>query len=532
MIPGNDSDERNTRAESLDVEVAGHGIGGPDSSFRALFESAPDAIFVEDLSGRVLDVNPAGCLLHGMTKSELIGLSVEDLVPPENREKALEHFNRLVSGELQRVEGFSYTKDGESVPVSVRVRRFEYRGEPAMLFHVTDLTEQRSLERQLLQSQKMEAIGHMAGGVAHDFNNLLTAILGFTELCMSSLGEEHELHADLVEVQKAGKQGARLTRQLLAYSRQQVLTPRVLDLNEVVEKVEKLLRRTIGEDIRMTTRLSAELHKVKVDESQLVQVILNLVLNSRDAMPVGGDIVIETLNLSLQRDSPRRGFVVPAGEYVSLALVDTGQGMSTDVCDRAFDPFFTTKETGKGTGLGLSTVYGIVKQSGGFIWLDSIVGRGTTVQVLLPSAGRTSQKAQPQPTTVPVQADDQTILLTEDNPVIRRLAQRVLEESGYRVLAAGSAEDALRFSAERREKIHLLVTDLVLTGEDGLSLARKVIECRPGTRVLLMSGHSREARFNPAALLDGIPFLQKPFTPDGLRAAVADALQESAVRIP
>lgn len=499
-----------------------------ESSFRALFESAPDAILVKDLGGRVLDANPAACSLHRMNKEELIGLQVEDLVPPEIRGEALELFGRLVNGEVRHFESFAYTKEGESVPVSVRVRRTDYRDGQAVLFHVTDLSEQRSLERQLLQSQKMEAVGHMAGGVAHDFNNLLTAILGFTELCMASLGEDHELHADLLEVQKAGEQGARLTGQLLAYSRQQVLTPRVLDLNEVVVKVEKLLRRTIGEDVRLAARLGDDLDKVRVDESQLVQVILNLAVNSRDAMPNGGELVIQTRDLVLDRYSPRRDFVIPPGEYVSLVVTDTGCGMSAEVCDRAFDPFFTTKESGKGTGLGLSTVFGIIKQSGGYIWLESVVGQGTTVHVLLPSAGETSEMESPPPVSASVEASDQTILLTEDNPVIRGLTRRVLEETGYRVIATESAEEALRFCAASDETIDLLVTDLVLTGEDGLSLTRKVIEARPGTRVLLMSGHSREARFNPDALLDGVPFLQKPFTPDDLRTAVSEALSETA----
>ena len=519
--------KRTSRAGSGAGKGDAHQLRLPESCFRVLFESAPDAIFVKDLNGRVLDANPAACSLHRMSKEELVGLPVEALVPAEIREKALEMFSRLVSGEVRHFEGFARAKDGESVPVSIRVRRTDYQGQQALLFHVTDLSEQRSLERQLLQSQKMEAIGHMAGGVAHDFNNLLTAILGFTELCMESLGDDHELHADLLEVQKAGQQGARLTGQLLAYSRQQVLTPRVLDLNEVVVKVEKLLRRTIGADVKLTTRMGAELDKVKVDESQLVQVILNLAVNSRDAMPTGGELVIKTRALTLGRHSPRRGFVIPPGDYVSLAFADTGCGMSAEVCDRAFDPFFTTKESGKGTGLGLSTVFGIVKQSGGYIWLESDVGHGTTVHVLLPSAGQTSEKEPPQPVSVPVEADGQTILLTEDNPVIRGLTQRVLEETGYRVIATESAEEALGFCATSDENVDLLVTDLVLTGEDGLSLARKVIEARPDARVLLMSGHSREARFNPDALLDGVPFLQKPFTPDGLRVAVFEALRET-----
>ncbi|MFQ5527651.1 MAG: ATP-binding protein [Thermoanaerobaculia bacterium] len=510
------------------LELLGDERAAGEASFRALFESAPDAIFVEDLEGTVLDVNPAGCRLHRMAREKLIGLNVEDLVPPAERAASIEKFKALVAGKIHQVEGFSYTADGEAIPVSVRASHLRYRGKHALLFHVSDLTEQRVLQEQLRQSQKMEAIGRLAGGIAHDFNNLLTAILGYSDLCASVLGADHEVYKDMIEVQNAGEQAAKLTRQLLAYSRQQVLAPRVLDLNEVVENMERLCVRTIGEDVKLVTRLSPALKKVRVDEGQLEQVILNLNLNSRDAMPEGGEISIATENVFLEDESLREHVAVSPGHYVSLTVSDSGCGMSPEVKSRAFDPFFTTKEPDKGTGLGLSTVYGIIKQSGGYIWVESEIDRGTHVEILLPATEERIQQAPVLPPVEELCAGDKTILLTEDNRIVRELSKKILEEKGYRVWAVETAEEALSICNDNQEQIDLLVTDLVLTGLDGLSMTRQILESRPGTRALLMSGHSKEARFNPDALIEGTSFLQKPFTPAGLERAVAGALQEPA----
>ncbi len=499
-----------------------------DESFRALFESAPDAIFVENMSGEVLDVNPAACRLHGMGREELIGLNVTALVPPDARAEAAASFEAAAAGQIVRVEAHSLTKDGRSVPVSVSASRIYYRGQPALLVHVRDMTDQRLLEDQLRQSQKMEAIGRLAGGVAHDFNNLLTAILGYTELSASAVGEEHEIYKDLTEVRKAGEQAASLTRQLLAFSRQQVLEPKVKDLNEIVIDVENICRRTIGEDIRLVTRLEKDLKPVKIDEGQLQQVILNLVVNSRDAMPEGGEIAIETGTILVDEHFPSQGVRIEAGEYVSFSLRDTGCGMTSEIKQQVFDPFFTTKDPEKGTGLGLSTVYGIVKQSGGYIFIESQPDAGTTIRILLPPTEADPQVSVSSPAVSEESAGSKTILLTEDNKVVRELSTQVLEEMGYRVLAAETAEEGLRINQAFQEEIDLLVTDLVLTGMDGLTMTRELLTTSPGTRVLLMSGHTRRARFDPEPLLEGVAFLQKPFTPAGLKSAVISALRKPA----
>jgi two-component system cell cycle sensor histidine kinase/response regulator CckA len=505
-------------------EMSGDDAVARQRSFRALYDSAPSAILVEDLEGKVLDVNPAGCLLHRMSRDELIGSKIMDLAPQESRGEALESFEQLRNGDTDHVESVFYTGSGEPVPVSVRVSHFSYFGEPALLLHVTDVTQQRELEEQLRKSQKMEAIGRLAGGIAHDFNNSLTAILGYTELCQAALAPGDAMRDDLVRIQRAGEDAATLVSKLLAFSRQQVLEPRVLSMNDVVSNVAELCRRTIGEDVRLVTRPRSNLNRVKIDQGQFEQVILNLAVNSRDAMPDGGEILIATENITLDRDEVTEEVVIPAGRYVSLTVADTGCGIDEEVRSQIFDPFFSTKAEEKGTGLGLSTVYGIVKQSGGFIVVDSEKGKGTTVRILVPATAD-QVRERPLRSDVPDPTHDVTILLTEDNEIVRELSRTVLEDKGYRVLVAESAEEALLTWSQNREVINLLLTDVILTGLDGLTMTRKILEQRPGTRALLMTGHSREARFNPNALIDGVSVLRKPFTPAGLEKAVARALR-------
>ncbi len=497
-----------------------------NGEFRALFESAPDAIFVEDLDGKVLDVNPAGCRLHGLRREELIGRNFVDLVPPEDRPEALDSFADLANGKMDQVEGTSYTSDGRSIPVSLRVSHFSYLGKPALLFHVSDITDQRQLEERLRQSQRMEAIGRLAGGVAHDFNNLLTAILGYTERGISSLAPDHQAQASLIEIQKAGEQAADLTRQLLAFSRQQVLQPKVQDLNKIVTDMESLLRRTIGEDVEIVTRLEPGLERVKVDGGQIEQVLLNLAVNARDAMADGGELFLETRDVILDEHYAAAHVPVEPGAYVALTVSDTGSGMTEDVRDQIFEPFFTTKSPDKGTGLGLSTVYGIVKQSGGYIWVNSEPGTGTSIDIFLPPVEAEIEETPADTRIDPEIAREKTILLTEDNQMVRQLSGQVLEELGYRVLTAEDAEEALRLNASHGGRIDLLVTDLVLPGKDGLTLTRMILAENPGTRALLMTGYSSKARFNPEPLLEGTSFLQKPFTPKDLERAVGEAFEQ------
>ncbi len=498
-----------------------------NGEFRALFESAPDAILVEDLRGNVLDVNPAGCRLHGLRREELIGRNFADLVPPEERSEALERFADLASGKVDQIDGSSYTSDGRSIPVSMRVSRFSYLGRPALLFHVSDITGQCELENRLRQSQRMEAIGRLAGGIAHDFNNLLTAILSYAQLGIKALAPDHEVQTDLIQIQRAGEHAADLTRQLLAFSRQQVLQPKVQGLNKLVADTESLLRRTIGEDVKIVTELDPLLESVKVDGGQIEQVLLNLAVNARDAMPAGGELFIETRNVVLDDEYAADHVPIEPGAYVALTVTDTGCGMSDEVRGQIFEPFFTTKAPDEGTGLGLSTVYGIVKQTGGYIWVNSDLGIGTVIDIFLPPVEVELEENRAETSIDAAAGPDQTILLTEDNQMVRQLSEQVLEGLGYRVLAAKDAEEALRIHASHAGEIDLLLTDLVLPGKDGLTLTRMILAENPAMKALLMTGYSSKARFNPDSLLEGTSFLQKPFTPIGLQRAVNRALQET-----
>jgi signal transduction histidine kinase/CheY-like chemotaxis protein len=462
-----------------------------------------------------------------MNRDELVGSRIVDLVPPEAREEALRKFEQLRSGEIDHMADVRYRGDGTAVPVTVRVSHFSYFGEPALLFHVTDVTDQHELEEQLRRSQKMEAVGRLAGGIAHDFNNSLTAILGYTELCEAGLAADAEMRQDLLRIQRAGEDAAKLVSQLLAFSRQQVLNPRVLNLNDVVANVVKLCRRTLGEDVRVVSRTSSALRKIKVDQGQFEQVVLNLAVNARDAMPDGGELLIETGNVTLDEEEVTEQVVIAPGQYVSLTMTDTGCGMDGEVLSRIFDPFFSTKGAEKGTGLGLSTAYGIIKQSGGFIVVSSEVGKGTAVRVLVPATDDQARESSPDGVGRD-NVEGVTILLTEDNEAVRELSRTVLEDRGYRVLVAKSAEEALMIWSQNSEMVDLLLTDLILTGLDGLSMTREILEQSPDTRALLMTGHSRDARFNPDALIEGVTVMHKPFTPAGLEKAVARALSEPA----
>jgi CheY-like chemotaxis protein len=370
----------------------------------------------------------------------------------------------------------------------------------------------------------MDAVGRLAGGVAHDFNNLLTAIRGNAELLLLDIPAGDPRREDVEEIRKASDRAATLTRQLLAFSRRQVLQPRVLDLNGVVREMERMLRRLIGEDVELVTRLDAGLEQVRADPGQVEQVVLNLAVNARDAMPAGGRVTVETRNVELDEEM-RRGFpyVVP-GPYVMLSVSDTGHGMDTETRERAFEPFFTTKPAGRGTGLGLSTVYGIVKQSGGFVWIDSELGRGTTVRIYLPPVGEpAAPQAEASAPALAAQGTG-TVLLAEDEVTVRRLAVRVLRRGGYTVLEAGDGEEALRLAQAHAGAIDLLVTDVVMPRVGGRVLASRVRSARPGVRVLYISGYNEEAVQHHGVLDPDTAFLGKPFTAEQLLTAVANAL--------
>jgi two-component system cell cycle sensor histidine kinase/response regulator CckA len=384
--------------------------------------------------------------------------------------------------------------------------------------------ERKHLEEQLRQSQKMEAIGRLAGGIAHDFNNLLTAIIGYSQLLLSRLNEDDPMRMEIVEIEKSGRRAASLTSQLLAFSRKQVIQPRVLDLNSVISDLDKMLRRVIGEDIDLINVLNRTLAPVKMDPGQVEQIIMNLAVNGRDAMPRGGRLIIETRNVEFDEHFTESEVLIPPGSYVLLSVSDTGCGMDIETQARIFEPFFTTKPAGKGTGLGLSTVYGIVKQSGGDICFQSEPGRGTTFRVYLPTADGRVEAVSPRSTTVVALPSSETILIVEDEETVRKLTHQVLKMQGYTVLEACDGTEALSICDQQDVTIDLMLTDVVMPRISGAELAKRALSMRPEMKVMCMSGYPDTSTIDHGEFDPSIPFLQKPFTPSALARKVREVL--------
>jgi two-component system, cell cycle sensor histidine kinase and response regulator CckA len=430
----------------------------------------------------------------------------------------------LVTGSLEDEAAVECVKKGVSdyvlkdrmarLPVAIR----------KALREKAERVARRRLEEQLQQSQKMEAVGRLAGGVAHDFNNLLTIITGYSQLILDRLPADDSMRAQVSQIKEAGDRAASLTRQLLAFSRKQVLEPRVLDLNDVVSGIYKMLRRLIGEDIDLVTILFPGLPRVKADPGQIEQVIMNLAVNARDAMPQGGKLTIETSSVDLGEDSSNNRLLITPGPYAMLAVSDTGVGMSLEVKSRVFEPFFTTKEQGKGTGLGLAMVYGIVKQSGGYIWVYSEQGKGTTFKIYLPQAGEPGGKTKRTDECVRPAGGSEVILVVEDNLSVRTLVRSVLAACGYTLLEASDSEDALKVIESHNGPIHLLLTDVVMPRMSGPDLAARLLPRHPETKVLYMSGYTDNAVVRHGILDAGTYFLQKPFIPETLTQKIREAL--------
>ena len=386
--------------------------------------------------------------------------------------------------------------------------------------------ELRTSEEQLRQAQKMEAVGRLAGGVAHDFNNLLMVMRGYGELLLNRLDANDPLRRNAEEIQEAAKRATALTQQLLAFSRKQVLQPKVLELNAVVTEVEKMLRRLIGEDIELAATLDLALGRVKADPGQIEQIILNPAVNARDAMPQGGRLTLKTSNVTLDQAYARQHRGARPGPHVLLAVSDTGVGMDAETQSHIFEPFFTTKDAGKGTGLGLSTVYGIVKQSGGTIWVESAPGRGTTFEIYLPLVEKVAAGGELHPALpAPPPGGTETILVVEDEMSVRRLAAEFLGSNGHTVLEAQDGGEALQVCEEHRGPIHLLITDVVMPGMSGRELAVRLAGRRPEMKVIYMSGYTDDAIVQHGVLEEGIPFLQKPFSLDALARIVREGLE-------
>jgi len=623
-----------------------------EQRFRELFEGSPDAVFVEDVHGGVLDVNPAACRLHGMTREDLMGRNISELVPPGEQAAAAQKFQELVEGRLAQIEGASYTRDGRIVPVEIRASRITYANQPAVLLHVRDIADrkraeaalrssemlfhsvwensadgmrltdehgnivavneafcklvglrreelegkpltvteagpeppeqrlmeycqrfregatekqkerqltlrngqevileetnsrvelrgrpplqlgifrdvmaQKRLEEQLRQSQKMEAIGQLAGGVAHDFNNMLGVILGNAELALETLDRGSPLRADLEEIIHAAKRSSEITQQLLAFARKQMVTPRVLDLNQAVDGMLKMLGRLVGENISLHWEPGAPAIIVEIDPAQLHQILTNLCVNARDAITDVGVITIRTAITRVDTPLPDvQNHESAPGLYATLSVSDTGCGMDPETIAHLFEPFYTTKGVGKGTGLGLATVLGIVQQNNGFIRVGSEPWKGTAFTVYLPLRDDAPEETAPEGSQALPDGHGETVLIAEDEEAVLRLSRSILEKLGYTVLAASSPKEAWQLAENYGGPISLLLTDVIMPGMNGRDLAKLVKQKYPGVRCLFMSGYTANVIAHHGVLDDDVFFIQKPFSKQELAACVKKVL--------
>jgi len=513
-----------TGRKRMEVEVR-----ESEERYRLLFERNLAGVYRSTAEGRLLECNRAFAQMMGYASP------AEAMAQPgsafhtdsQTRASFLENLRR--EGSLVNFENQTRRKDGSLIWTVENVSLLRSDdGDEVLLGTVFDMTERRRLEEQLLQSQKMEAVGRLAGGIAHDFNNLLTAVAGYSELLLRELPEGDPRRESAEEIRQAGARAASLTQQLLAFSRRQVLEPRVLDLNSVIAGMERMLRRVIGEDVELVTALDPELWRTKADPGQIEQAILNLVVNARDAMPRGGRLTLETANVELDDKFAGHYASVHPGPHVMLAVSDTGVGMDPELQTRLFEPFFTTKEQGKGTGLGLSTTYGIVKQSGGSIWVYSEPGHGTTFKIYLPRSEEPLEDRTARSNVREAAQGTETVLLVEDEPEVRRLVEKLLLLKGYRVLSAASPAEALAVSKRHEAAIQLLLTDVIMPGMNGRDLARVLAEHRPRMKVLYMSGYTDAAMSQQGILPSGTAFLSKPFTPEILGRKIREVLDGPA----
>jgi two-component system cell cycle sensor histidine kinase/response regulator CckA len=499
-----------------------------EASYRSLIQGATYGILRCDLDGNFLAVNPALVAMLGYeSEAELLAANVVRDINRDPGEGAqlLQRYRQ--TGRLDGVEAQWKRKDGKPIPVRLSGRAVldEHGALEGFEIMAEDVSERRRLEEQLRQAQKMEAVGRLAGGVAHDFNNLLTIVTGYSDLLLERLGAADAMRGYVEEINKAAERAASLTRQLLAFGRRQVVVPQVLDLNAVVANIDKMLRRLIGENVQLVTVLEPELGPVKADPGQIEQVILNLALNARDAMAEGGQLTLETANVELREDYTRSRVNVLPGHYAMLAVSDAGVGMDAETQAHIFEPFFTTKKEGKGTGLGLATVYGIVKQSGGHIYVYSEPRQGTTFKIYLPTVPLAVSKAvEAAPERRCLRGRSETILLVEDDEAVRAMAERILQLKGYKVIAASNPTEASQLCERHEGPIHLLLTDLIMPTMSGRRLAEHLSLMRPELRVLYMSGYADRAIAPGGILEEGTPFLQKPFTPDTLAHKVREVL--------
>lgn len=499
-------------SELLEAKEA---IRESEAKFQSIFEGMAVGIALVSPDGRIMESNRAFQKMLGYRGEELFNRSMKELVHPDDTIQDLELQKQLMDGtkDYYQIERRYIRKDGETVWGRLSVSLGQGLREKHTIHMIEDITGWKQLEMQFLQSQKMETVGRLAGGIAHDLNNLFTVLGGYSQLALLQTGGDHPLRSNLEEIKRTVDRAAELTQRLLAISRRQTMNMKVFNLNRLLQGLEKMLVRIIREDIELILRLADDLGEVKTDPGQIEQAILNLVVNARDAMPQGGKLIIETRNVELDKTYVQSHFDVVPGQYVSLSVTDTGCGMSPEVKERIFDPFFTTKSEGKGTGLGLSTVYGIVKQSGGYVWVYSEPQRGTTFKIYLP---RVEEKLDN--LTSPEEMGDfpkgeETLLLVEDEEALRNLTAKVLRDQGYTVLEAANGDEAIKLARNFPKRIHLLVTDLVMPQMGGKELVEQFKRLHPDCRVLFISGYTDEVMTDQGLLGHGALFLQKPFSP-------------------
>jgi PAS domain S-box-containing protein len=513
-------------ASAVEIKRNEQALRRSEARYRSLVQSSVYGIYRSSLEGRFLDVNPALIMMLGYSTAEevlLLDPEKDIFANPDEHTHLIEEFRR--TGRLDGIEVKWKRKHGSAITVRVSGRAVSSADEPADVLEAIaeDVTDRRALEDQFRQAQKMEAVGRLAGGVAHDFNNLLMVISGYAEVILSNLDFDHPLREKATAIQQASDRATTLTRQLLAFSRKQLLELKVVDVNAIVADMERLLRPLIGENVELVAKLAPQAGYVRADAGQLEQVLMNLVVNAKDAMPAGGRLTIQTQNLALDEGHrPGQTFIHP-GQYVMLSVSDTGTGMDKETQSRIFEPFFTTKEKGKGTGLGLSTVYGIVKQSGGYVIVQSELGHGTSFHIYLPQVEGTSEKHAAPVAGTPA-GGTETVLLVEDEESVRQLVRDTLEVKGYKVVEAENGEAGLAAATGHKGKIDLVITDVVMPGVGGREMVERISATRPEAKVLYLSGYTEDAILSEGSIQSGTAFLQKPFTLQNLSKKVREVL--------
>jgi two-component system cell cycle sensor histidine kinase/response regulator CckA len=497
----------------------------------ALLESASQAIVAVDGAGRMVLANRRAEEIFGYSRSELLGQSIEMLLPESRRGLHARERDRYFARPHIRPMGSGLDlaarhKDGREFPVEVSLSYVDAENRRYAIAFISDISQRKNLEEQLLHAQKMEAVGRLAGGVAHDFNNMLTVVTGYDRMILDELSPPDPLRGYAEEILRAAERAGALTNQLLAFSRRQIMRPRIVSVNSILSQTEKMLLRLIGEDVVLRLNLDPAAGNIQADPGHVEQAVVNLAVNARDAMPLGGRLTIETANVTLDEHYARSHMGVKPGEFVLIAVSDTGHGMDAETRRHIFEPFFTTKEKGKGTGLGLATVYGMIKQTGGDIWVYSEPGNGTTFKLYFPRVAEPATDSRQPKSGSALRASGETVLVVEDEKAVRDLTVRILQQLGYTILTAGDAAEALEIGRAHAGEIHLLLTDVVMPGMSGRQLADQLIQHRPGTRVLFLSGYTEDTVVHHGVLDAGVNFLPKPFSRENLARKLREVLEK------